>query len=179
MKQTVMNLYDTTRSLWIRTPALRLVTLLSVPALWLGLLIGGIRTVMLLTGYIQLVYRVVLPGEPVENGVFQRATALAAGLTRMLFFTGMMTHAVWLFAGMAFAQAFGLLILELGERSGKELSPLPLLSGCGFLLAGLAFGASVPVVWIALSSALALTLLHLLLRGKRNLRQLRMRFHLA
>lgn len=178
MKQILKNQYRYVRSMWLDKPALRRLAPMALPVLLLGYSLGGLRTAMLLTGYLQLVFRALVPGEPVENKPLQRTAALAGGLSRMLFFTGMMTHAVWPFLLMAAAQAAGMVILEYGVRTCTELSLLPLLASSGFLVLGLAIGVRLPVVWITLTGMLALTLSYLLLHGKQNWNQLRMRFHL-
>ena len=179
MKQTLVTLRDTLRGAWLRNPTLRKLTAASVLVLLAGLLLGGVRAVMLLTGYLQLVFRAVLPGEPVENNVLQRVMAFTGGLTRMLFFTGMMIHAAWPLLLMAAALVCGLLIMRRGEQTGTEISLLPLLSGAGFSLLGLVLGVPLPMARMALSGALALTLLRLLLHGRQTLCLLRMRFHLV
>ena len=179
MKQILIKQMKSFRVIWLRNAALRRLALVSVPVLLLGLWLGGFRTVMLLTGYLQLLFRAVLPGEPVENRPLQRAAAFAGGMARMLFFTGMMTKAAWPFLLMAGAQAAGLMILAFARRADTELSLLPLLASSGFLTLGFFFGVQSPAIGIALSGMLALTLMVLLLRGKQNWTQLRMRFHLA
>ena len=179
MKQTLTHQVQNIKDRWRKQPALRYLVLVSILALLLGYGLGGMRTAMLLTGYLQLLFRAVLPGEPVENMPLQRTAALAGGLARMLFFTGMMTKAVWPFLLIAGVQAAGLLLLAYGERMDTELSLLPLLASSGFLLLGLLFGAQFTAVWITLIGMLALTVMYLLLHRRQNWNQLKMRFHLA
>ncbi|HRX07911.1 MAG TPA: hypothetical protein P5559_01950 [Candidatus Limiplasma sp.] len=179
MKQTLINQVQSMKEQWLNRPALRYLALLSVLVLLLGYGLGGLKTAMLLTGYLQLLFRAVLPGEPVENRLLQRSAALAGGLARMLFFTGMMANAAWPFLLIAGVQAVGLLLLAYGERIDTELSLLPLLASSGFLLLGLIFGAQFATVWITLTGMLALTAIYLLLHGRQHWNQLKMRFHLA
>ncbi len=179
MKQMLIKQAENFRKQWMTNVPLRCLVLVSVPILLLGLWLGGLRTAMLLTGYLQLVFRAFLPGEPVENKPLQRAAAFAASMARMLFFTGMMTAAAWPLLLMAGAQTAGLIILAYAERTGTELSLLPLLASSGFAALGVLAGIRYPAVGAALSAALTLTLLYLLLHGKENWNQLRMRFHLT
>ena len=179
MKQTLTNQVKNMKEQWLNRPALRYLVLLSIVVMLLSYGLGGLRTAMLLTGYLQLLFRAVLPGEPVENMPLQRVAALAGGLARMLFFTGMMTKAAWPFLLIAGVQAAGLLLLAYGKRMDTELSLLPLLASSGFLLLGLLFGARFTAVWITLTGMLALTVMYLLLHRQQNWNQLKMRFHLA
>jgi len=179
MKQIMKKVYQPLREQWLQNAVLRRMVMVSVPVLLLGVWLGGLRIAMLLTGYLQLAYRALLPGEPVENQALQRAAALAAGLARMLFFTGMMTHAVWPFLLIALVQLAALICRRIGERSGMEISLLPLLVSTGFVLLGLVFSGGIPAVGIALSGVLMLTLVDWLAHGRQNWNQLKMRFHLA
>ncbi|MBE0601532.1 MAG: hypothetical protein IH607_07055, partial [Firmicutes bacterium] len=72
MKQLIAHPMHDIRVLWRQNAALRRLTLASAPVLLLGLWLGGLRTAMILTGYLQLAFRVALPGEPVENRLLQR-----------------------------------------------------------------------------------------------------------
>jgi hypothetical protein len=134
---------------------------------------------MLATGYVQLLFRALLPGELVETAPRQRAIAFLGGAIRMLFFTGVTVRAAWPFFLMAAAQAINLYVLHRGERTGMELSPLPLLSGACFLVLGLLFGTYIPAAQLLLTGGLALTFIRLLVRQKQTVRQLAMRFHTA
>jgi hypothetical protein len=179
MKHTLTKLWTSFRAAWLQRPALRRLVYASLSALPLCFALGGWQCLMLMTGYLQLVFRALLPGELVEAAPRQRAMAFLGGMARMLFFTGMTMHAAWPFILMAAAQAVCLYILCRGERMGMELSPLPLLSGSGFLVLGLLFGARVPAAQLLLIGALALTFGRLLIRQKQTVHELAMRFHTA
>ena len=179
MKRAMINLWAAFRAAWLRKPTMRRLIYASAPVLLLGLTLGGWQYMMLTTGYVQLVFRALNPGELVEIRPRQRTMALLGGMTRMLFFTGMMTHAAWPFALMAAAQALNLYILQRGERTGMELSLLPVLSGAGFAALGLLLGVRTPETQQLLLGAVALTFARLLIRQKQTMRQLVMRFHMA
>lgn len=179
MKRTMLKLWASFRAAWLRRSALRRLVLTSVPVLLLCFALGGWQCLMLMTGYVQLVFRALLPGELVEAAPRQRAMAFLGGMARMLFFTGMTIHAAWPFILITAAQAACLYVLCRGERMGMELSPLPLLSGSGFLALGLLFGAHVPIVQFFLLTALAFTFVRLLIRQKQTVHELAMRFHTA
>ena len=179
MKRTMINLWTAFRAVWLRKPAMRRLVYVSALVLLLCLTLGGWQCLMLATGYVQLVFRALNPGELVEIHPRQRTMALLGGMNRMLFFTGMMTHAAWPFVWMAAVQMLNLYILQRGERMGMELSLLPVLSGAGFAALGLLLGARTPDAQLLLLGAIAFTLGRLLIRQKQTIRQLVMRFHLA
>jgi hypothetical protein len=179
MKTRITKLFAAFRDLWLGKPVFRRLVCLAAPALLLCLLLGGWRFAMLGIGYVQLVFAAFLPGEMVEVSPLQRAAVFFSGMTRMLFFTGTTAHAAWPFCLMGGTLMLCLLTLRRGEREGMEMSPLPLLSAACFAILGLAFGARVPAAQLILTTALALTLVRLLIGQKRTMRQLAMRFHWA
>ena len=177
MKHTMIELWAAFRAAWTGRPMMRKLMYASALVLPLCLTLGGWKYMMLALGYVQLVFRALLPGELVETNPRQRVTAFLGGMSRMLFFTAMMAHAEWPFVLMAAAQALNLYVFQSGEQMGKELSLLPLLSGMGFTALGLLFGAWASVAHVLLVSVLTLTLARLLIRQKQTTRQLIMRFH--
>jgi hypothetical protein len=179
LQSTMTKLWSEYRCRWRGSLMLRRLTAGAAAALLLCLLVGGLPCAMLAFGYIQLVFAALLPGEMVERNPSQRAAAFLSGVTRMLFFTGMMANASWPFALMGAAQGLCLLAMVRGERGGVEMSLLPLLSATGYSALGLAFGMEYPIVQLVLPAVLAVTLLRLLLRPRQTARQLAIRFHTA
>ncbi|MDD3212135.1 MAG: hypothetical protein PHY64_00550 [Eubacteriales bacterium] len=159
--------------------ALRKLLWFGIPTLILCGVFGGSLALLLAFGYLKTVWLYFAPRELVEARPVERAAQLALGLEKMGFLS-MLTYGTAFWGVMMVAcHLWNLYLIRCGETQNVEVSPLLLLSGSAFLLAGLVCCNGQPIVLVAFTAALAITVEQAAGRFAELTRQLHIRFHLA